>query len=80
MKPNMADSLAAVVVVVVVDNRWSWWWRIPCGGGRRGGYHRYGCCRRDYYGCYRCCSYKGEAMGKEPHNRLIMWSHILELL
>ncbi|PHT39354.1 Glycine-rich protein HC1 [Capsicum baccatum] len=42
------------------------------GGGRRGGYCRYGCCRRDYYGCYRCCSYKGEAMDKvtegKPHN------------
>ncbi|XP_055813955.1 glycine-rich protein-like [Solanum dulcamara] len=42
------------------------------GGGRHGGYCRYGCCRRDYYGCYRCCSYKGEAMDKvtegKPHN------------
>uniref|UniRef100_M1D490 Glycine-rich protein n=1 Tax=Solanum tuberosum TaxID=4113 RepID=M1D490_SOLTU len=34
------------------------------GGGRRGGYCRYGCCRHDYNGCYKCCSYKGEAMDK----------------
>ncbi|KAG5569506.1 hypothetical protein H5410_059272 [Solanum commersonii] len=34
------------------------------GGGQRGGYCRYGCCRHDYNGCYKCCSYKGEAMDK----------------
>ncbi|XP_019230167.1 PREDICTED: glycine-rich protein-like [Nicotiana attenuata] len=33
---------------------------------------RYGCCRKGYYGCKRCCSYAGEAMDKvteaQPHN------------
>ncbi|WMV60170.1 hypothetical protein MTR67_053555 [Solanum verrucosum] len=34
------------------------------GGGRHGGYCRYGCCHHDHNGCYKCCSYKGEAMDK----------------
>ncbi|KAH7859521.1 hypothetical protein Vadar_002117 [Vaccinium darrowii] len=34
------------------------------GGGRGGGYCRYRCCRRGYYGCDRCCSYEGEAEEK----------------
>nr|XP_009763615.1 PREDICTED: glycine-rich protein-like [Nicotiana sylvestris] len=49
------------------------------GGGRGrggGGYKRrgcrYGCCRKGYNGCKRCCSYAGEAMDKiteaQPHN------------
>lgn len=42
------------------------------GGGRRGGYCQYGCCGHGDNGCYRCCSYKGEAMDKvtqaKPHN------------
>nr|AAK57546.1 glycine rich protein [Nicotiana tabacum] len=49
------------------------------GGGRGrggGGYKRrgcrYGCCRKGYNGCKRCCSYAGEAIDKvteaQPHN------------
>nr|XP_016438991.1 PREDICTED: glycine-rich protein-like [Nicotiana tabacum] len=46
------------------------------GGGGGGGYKRrgcrYGCCRKGYHGCKRCCSYAGEAMDKvtevQPHN------------
>nr|XP_016440117.1 PREDICTED: glycine-rich protein-like [Nicotiana tabacum] len=33
---------------------------------------RYGCCKKGYNGCKRCCSYAGEAMDKvtqaQPHN------------
>ncbi|CAH9108771.1 unnamed protein product [Cuscuta europaea] len=32
------------------------------GGGHGGGGCRYGCCGRGYYGCQRCCAYKGEAV------------------
>nr|XP_033517363.1 glycine-rich protein isoform X4 [Nicotiana tomentosiformis] len=46
------------------------------GGYGGGGYKRrgcrYGCCRKGYNGCKRCCSYAGEAIDKvteaQPHN------------
>lgn len=41
-------------------------------GGYGGGYCRYGCCGRGYYGRCRCCSYAGEAVNAqteaEPQN------------
>nr|XP_016510343.1 PREDICTED: glycine-rich protein-like [Nicotiana tabacum] len=42
------------------------------GGGYKRRGCRYGCCRKGYKGCKRCCSYAGEAMDKvteaQPHN------------
>ncbi|CDP22199.1 unnamed protein product [Coffea canephora] len=43
----------------------------PGGGyGGGGGYCRYGCCGRSYYGrgC-RCCAYPGQAVDAEPQNK-----------
>uniref|UniRef100_A0A1S4DGR2 Glycine-rich protein-like n=1 Tax=Nicotiana tabacum TaxID=4097 RepID=A0A1S4DGR2_TOBAC len=34
------------------------------GGGYKRRGCRYGCCRKGYKGCKRCCSYAGEAMDK----------------
>ncbi|KAL3506532.1 hypothetical protein ACH5RR_031914 [Cinchona calisaya] len=40
------------------------------GGFGGGGYCRFGCCGRNYYGngC-RCCSYAGEAVDAEPETK-----------